>query len=138
MHADYQRLLQPQVARKIIRFLFNHPNMPFCLHDEPADVIIEVLPHIMMHPTEGFTHQGLAGDWERVARARGRMQLHVMRIGLGPWVREFIFPLRMTSTRLYDGLRRIVGNIGVLTEAQMEALIGVLVPTALKEGKHTH
>ncbi|KAJ7035253.1 hypothetical protein C8F04DRAFT_1344880 [Mycena alexandri] len=119
VHADYQRLLQPQVARKIIRFLFNHPNMPFCLHfnyDEPADVIIEVLPHTMTHPTEGLTHQGLAGDWWR-ARADG-------------W--------NFTSTRLHDGLRRIAGCIGVLTEAQMEALIGVLVQTALKEGKHTH
>ncbi|KAJ7018256.1 hypothetical protein C8F04DRAFT_1328457 [Mycena alexandri] len=120
MHADYQRLLQPQVARKIIRFLFNHPNTPFCLHfnyDEPADVIIEVLPHTMTHPTEGLTHQGLAGDWERVACARGRMELHVVRIGLGPWVRELIFPLRTTSTRLHDGLHRITGCIGALTEA---------------------
>ncbi|KAJ7167951.1 hypothetical protein C8R46DRAFT_1094572 [Mycena filopes] len=137
---DYKRLLRPKIARKIVTFLYQQPTAPYCVHfnyEKPGDVIIEVLA-AADDLTDGLTNQGLAGTCERVGRARGRMELHVMRIGLGSWVQEFVFPLRTTGTRLHEGLRRIAGTLDALTEVQMEALIGVLVPTALKEGKFTH
>lgn len=133
-------MLRPQIARKIVTFIYQQPTAPFCVHfnyETPGDVLIEVLG-AADDPTHGLTNQGVAGTWERVGRAKGRMELHVMRFGLGPWVQEFVLPLRTTGTRLHEGLRRIAGTIDALTEVQMEALIGVLVPTAMKAGRLTH
>ncbi|KAJ7167953.1 hypothetical protein C8R46DRAFT_1191927 [Mycena filopes] len=141
MDEDYKRLLHPQIVRGIIKSLYQRPTMPFCVqfaYDKPGDVIIEVLAAANTHPTEVLTHEGLAAAWERVARAEGRMEVHMIRIGLGRWVREFVFPLRTTGTRLNDGLRRIAGNLDALNQTQVDALIGVLVPTAMSEGRHIH
>ncbi|KAJ7086199.1 hypothetical protein C8R44DRAFT_821145 [Mycena epipterygia] len=135
LHADYQRLRFKTLIRVLI-FMHHQPDEPFFVlfdYTLASGVEIGVRPKAELQPTDYVEAQ-----WDRLARAGGRMTLHVMVFGLQQLSHRLMFPLRATSPTLHDGMRRISHNMNVLQPAQVEALLHVLIQTADKEGMEIH
>ncbi|KAJ7658273.1 hypothetical protein DFH06DRAFT_1131271 [Mycena polygramma] len=135
LHVDYRRL-QIKISLEVLRFMRNHPDQAFFVYLDytgAGGVRFEV------HAETEYTDQDyLAAQWERQRRSGGRMTMHVMHVGLGRRYYQLVFPLRATTPRLLDGLRRIASNMHTLQPSQVEALLGALVQTADQEGLEIH
>ncbi|KAJ7231115.1 hypothetical protein C8J57DRAFT_1581256 [Mycena rebaudengoi] len=115
-HAHF-RMHRPTVSLFQIEWMYAHPGEPFYTlfdYTEPSGVCIEVLPHSQ------FPADELDIEWpdivSRVAKSRGRMDIHVMCVTKGDKKRYMLVPLRSNSSRMHDGLRRIVREIPAGTD----------------------
>ncbi|KAJ6533147.1 hypothetical protein B0H19DRAFT_1383767 [Mycena capillaripes] len=132
LHSDYQRL---RVVISIHMCGFDGKSgTPFFVafdYTGANGVELSVLPVAKLGPAMQI-------PLGRLARAGGRLTLHVIRIGHGANWSNAIFPLRATSSRFYDGLVRIASGINGLQYSQVEALVRDLIETTDKENTEIH
>jgi hypothetical protein len=87
--------------------------------------------------TEG---QGNSEHWAdllvRRSRSGGRMALHVMRVREGGGERDWVIPLRRTTSQVPDELKRIAACLGSLDPAQVEEQISNVVRSELMGDIH--
>ncbi|KAJ7776881.1 hypothetical protein DFH07DRAFT_979065 [Mycena maculata] len=136
LHADYQRL-RFEILLLTLGFMNQQPaETVFVYFDytSASGVKFQVCSKAEMHHAD----EHITAPWDRVARADGRMALHVMRFRLGQSPYEMVIPLRTTSLRLHDGVRRIASIINTLQPSQVEALLRALMQTADREGTEIH
>ncbi|KAJ6580570.1 hypothetical protein DFH09DRAFT_1275690 [Mycena vulgaris] len=109
---DYQRLSYT-ISILIISFLVQNPAQKFyvCFDYARADgALVQVVPKSQSSVTQEFEAE-LPTQWGRLMRAGGRMRMDVMLVNDSGISRPLLFPMRATSSKFHDGLRRIAREV---------------------------
>ncbi|KAJ7174963.1 hypothetical protein C8R43DRAFT_975608 [Mycena crocata] len=111
LEADYQRLRR-EVAFHTIFFLCKHPGEPFWMGFDYSlgTANVQCAPRSRL-PVTGPLEAEVPMHWERLSRANGRMEMHVILVGYGKTDYTHVLPLRASSSFFHDGLERIARSI---------------------------
>ncbi|KAJ7448932.1 hypothetical protein FB451DRAFT_758101 [Mycena latifolia] len=114
MHADYLRLRYTLSTDKLA-FMVQHPGEPFFVCFDYARgwaAAGEVAGKGAFLALHDFAVE-LPMQWDRCARAGGQMEMHVALVSEGGHgdERPRLFPMRTSSSKFHDGLRRIADEV---------------------------
>ncbi|KAJ6564675.1 hypothetical protein B0H19DRAFT_1374900 [Mycena capillaripes] len=103
---DYRRLMLDVCIQQVL-FMHEHPGVEFFTlfsYVSCGDVIPEFQPRSKLETEDWASRTPL--DFLPAARGSGRMDLHLMVTFEGRTFRPLLFPMRITTTKLRDGLAR--------------------------------
>ncbi|KAJ7160483.1 hypothetical protein C8R46DRAFT_1223976 [Mycena filopes] len=107
VHSDYQRL-RLAISYRMMAFMVECPGTQFFVaFDFTGAGGVEC----SVHPISELGVGENIPQWARLARAGGRLTLHVVRLGHGVSWSNVAFPLRATSSQFYDELVEIAKSI---------------------------
>ncbi|KAJ7160464.1 hypothetical protein C8R46DRAFT_1194768 [Mycena filopes] len=103
--------------------MMERPNTPFfvAFHFNNGGMEHYILPLTMLS-SAGVDS---TPQWDRLARAGGRMTLHTVRLGHGSKWSTTMVPLRATSSRFHDGLVRIAHDMNRVHYSHQDAVARV-------------
>ncbi|KAJ7448957.1 hypothetical protein FB451DRAFT_1532032 [Mycena latifolia] len=112
LQKDYLRLWYT-LSIRILSFLVEHPGDLFFIcfdYTTAGGVTAQVVPKDVFKAVRNYEAE-LPVQWGRSARAEGRMELHVAFVNVGDNERPLLLPLRATSSKFHDGLRRLAAEV---------------------------